>query len=58
MRKVLIPAALLALSASAASAEGLPGITDGPGPNMVIEVADAAGSKGACFETGLRPSSA
>ncbi len=42
MRKVLT-AALLALSASAASAEGLPGITDGPGPNMVIEVADAAG---------------
>ncbi|WP_112874130.1 peptidylprolyl isomerase [Paracoccus endophyticus] len=42
MRKVLT-AVLLALSASAASAEGLPGITDGPGPNMVIEVADAAG---------------
>ena len=42
MRKVLT-AALLTLSASAASAEGLPGITDGPGPNMVIEVADAAG---------------
>ncbi|WP_134724395.1 peptidylprolyl isomerase [Paracoccus luteus] len=42
MLKVLVPAAL-ALSATAASAQGLPGVTDGPGPNMVIEVADAAG---------------
>ncbi|WP_246098687.1 peptidylprolyl isomerase [Paracoccus laeviglucosivorans] len=33
--------------AGAAHAEGLPGVTDGPGPNLVIEVADASGaSKG------------
>ncbi|AUM73425.1 peptidylprolyl isomerase [Paracoccus jeotgali] len=43
MRKLLlIPAALLA--ATAAHAEGLPGVTDGPGPNLVIEVADASGA--------------
>ncbi|WP_313135351.1 peptidylprolyl isomerase [Paracoccus jeotgali] len=43
MRKLLlIPAALLA--ATAAYAEGLPGVTDGPGPNLVIEVADASGA--------------
>ncbi len=42
---LLIPAMLLA--AGAAQAEGLPGVTDGPGPNLVIEVADSAGqSKG------------
>ena len=43
--KFLIPAMVLA--AGAAQAVGLPGVTDGPGPNLVIEVADAAGkSKG------------
>lgn len=43
MRKLLlIPAALMA--ATAAHAEGLPGVTDGPGPNLVIEVADASGA--------------
>ncbi|WP_390908172.1 peptidylprolyl isomerase [Paracoccus broussonetiae] len=30
--------------AGAAQAEGLPGVTDGPGPNLVIEVADATGA--------------
>ena len=30
--------------AGVAQAEGLPGVTDGPGPNMVIEVSDAAGT--------------
>ncbi|WP_134679737.1 peptidylprolyl isomerase [Paracoccus ravus] len=42
LNKALIPALLLA--AAAAQAEGLPGVTDGPGPNLVIEVADAAGT--------------
>jgi len=43
--KLLIPA--LVLAAGAAHAAGLPGVTDGPGPNLVIEVADSAGqSKG------------
>ena len=42
MRKLLIVPFLLA--AGAASAEGLPGVTDGPGPNLVIEVADASGA--------------
>jgi peptidylprolyl isomerase len=40
--KLLIPALLL--SGSAAMAGGLPGVTDGPGPNLVIEVADASGA--------------
>ena len=40
--KLLIPA--LVLGATAAHAEGLPGVTDGPGPNLVIEVADASGA--------------
>ena len=42
LRKLLAPA--LVLAAGAAAAEGLPGVTDGPGPNLVIEVADAAGT--------------
>ncbi|AUH34989.1 peptidylprolyl isomerase [Paracoccus tegillarcae] len=37
----LIPALLIA---GPALAEGLPGVTDGPGPNMVIEVAGADGT--------------
>ncbi|WP_299841554.1 peptidylprolyl isomerase [uncultured Paracoccus sp.] len=42
MRKLaLIPALLLA---TPVLAEGLPGVTDGPGPNMVIEVAGADGT--------------
>lgn len=45
MRKLLISSALI-LSAGAAFAQA-PQAADGPGPNMVIEVADAAGqSKG------------
>ena len=39
--KLLIPA--LVLVGGAAHAAGLPGVTDGPGPNLVIEVADAKG---------------
>ncbi len=48
MRKFLVAAALAATAtATAVHAEGLPGVTDGPGPNMVIEIADATGtSKG------------
>ena len=42
LRNLLVPA--LVLAAGAASAEGLPGVTDGPGPNLVIEVADASGA--------------
>ena len=46
MRKLLLVPALV-LAAGAATAEGLPGVTDGPGPNLLIEVADASGaSKG------------
>ena len=46
LNKILIPAAMV-LAAGAAQAEGLPGVTDGPGPNLVIEIADGAGqSKG------------
>lgn len=46
MRKTFLIPALFAL-ATPAFAEGLPGVTDGSGPNMVIEVADASGaSKG------------
>ena len=41
-RKALIPA--LVLAAGTAQAEGLPGVTDGPGPNLLIEVADASGA--------------
>ena len=40
--KLLIPA--LVLVGGAAHAAGLPGVTDGPGPNLVIEVADAKGA--------------
>ncbi|SDE08874.1 peptidylprolyl isomerase [Paracoccus isoporae] len=47
MRKQPIIAAALALCCGAAAAQGLPGVSDGPGPNLVIEVADASGeSKG------------
>ncbi len=42
LRNLLVPA--LVLAAGAASAEGLPGVTDGPGPNLLIEVADASGA--------------
>jgi len=42
LNKALVPALLL--MAGAAQAEGLPGVTDGPGPNLVIEVADATGA--------------
>ena len=46
MRKLLLVPAF-ALMAGAAMAEGLPSVSDGPGPNLVIEVADASGaSKG------------
>ena len=46
MRKFFLASAI-ALIAGAAAAEGLPGVSDGPGPNLVIEVADASGvSKG------------
>ncbi len=44
MLKSFLTSAALVAAASAAMAEGLPGVTDGPGPNLVIEVADAAGT--------------
>lgn len=44
MRKSFLFAAALAATATAVHAEGLPGVTDGPGPNMVIELADASGA--------------
>ncbi|MFI0395194.1 peptidylprolyl isomerase [Paracoccus jiaweipingae] len=43
MRKLVLGAALVSL-AGMAQAGGLPGVTDGPGPNMVIEVAAADGT--------------
>ncbi|MBB1491822.1 MULTISPECIES: peptidylprolyl isomerase [unclassified Paracoccus (in: a-proteobacteria)] len=43
MRKLLISSALI-LSGGMAAAQDAPQATDGPGPNMVIEVADAAGN--------------
>ena len=43
MRNKLLTAALV-LAAGSAHAAGLPGVTDGPGPNLVIEVADAKGA--------------
>ncbi|MBT0781007.1 peptidylprolyl isomerase [Paracoccus sp. pheM1] len=44
--KLPVPALVLAAGAAAhpALAEGLPGVTDGPGPNLVIEVADSKGA--------------
>lgn len=46
-RKLVVAAAALLGGVSMAQAAGLPGVTDGPGPNLVIEVADAQGaSKG------------
>lgn len=42
LHKALIPALMMA--AGAAHAQGLPGVTDGPGPNLVIEVADSKGT--------------
>ncbi|KGJ12416.1 peptidylprolyl isomerase (plasmid) [Paracoccus versutus] len=44
--KLLVPALVLAAGAAAhpVLAEGLPGVTDGPGPNLVIEVADSKGA--------------
>jgi len=45
LRKVLLSASLMAgMAAHTAMAEGLPGVTDGPGPNLVIEVADSKGN--------------
>ncbi len=43
MRKVLLASAF-ALAAPAAFAQGLPEVKDGPGPNLVIEIGDAAGT--------------
>lgn len=42
MRKFVLTSAL-ALVGIGAHAAGLPGVKDGPGPNLVIEVADASG---------------
>lgn len=36
--------AVFVMGAGFAAAQGLPGVSDGPGPNLVIEVADAAGN--------------
>lgn len=47
MRKIIPLSTALTLLAGAALAQGLPGVSDGPGPNLVIEVASADGtSKG------------
>ena len=43
MRKVLISSALILAAGAAQAQAAAPKATDGPGPNMVIEVADAAG---------------
>lgn len=57
MKKLLVPAFVLA-AASVASAEGLPGVKDGPGPNLVIEVADAAGTPKGTIVLDLYPEKA
>ncbi|KGJ03603.1 peptidylprolyl isomerase [Paracoccus halophilus] len=45
LNKLLIPA--FTLAAASAQAQGLPGVIDGPGPNLVIEIAGSGGeSKG------------
>ncbi|MFT4014547.1 MAG: peptidylprolyl isomerase [Paracoccus sp. (in: a-proteobacteria)] len=44
MSRKLGAAVLALVLAGPALAEGLPGVTDGPGPNLVIEVADAKGA--------------
>jgi len=44
MSNKLLLSCAFALTAGMAAAEGLPGVTDGPGPNLVIEVADATGA--------------
>ena len=43
-RLVVCGAVVLALGSGMALAEGLPGVSDGPGPNLVIEVGDASGN--------------
>lgn len=43
MRKILISSALILAAGAAQAQVAAPKATDGPGPNMVIEVADAAG---------------
>ena len=56
MRKLLISSALI-LSAGMASAQA-PQATDGPGPNMVIEVADASGATKGTIVLDLLPEKA
>lgn len=56
LNKLLVPA--FALVAGAAQAQGLPGVTDGPGPNLVIEVADAAGTSKGTIVLDLYPDKA
>lgn len=56
MRKLLISSALI-LSAGAGFAQGQQA-TDGPGPNMVIEVADAAGNAKGTIVLDLLPEKA
>ena len=56
MRKLLISSALI-LSAGTAFAQA-PQATDGPGPNMVIEVADAAGQPKGTIVLDLLPEKA
>ncbi|WBU65366.1 peptidylprolyl isomerase [Paracoccus aerodenitrificans] len=43
MRNIFLISAFM-LAAGGAAAQGLPGVSDGPGPNLVIEVADASGA--------------
>ncbi|RNF35459.1 peptidylprolyl isomerase [Paracoccus methylarcula] len=45
MRKIALLSTALTCAAGATLAEGLPGVSDGPGPNMVIEVASADGTQ-------------
>ncbi len=57
MHKIAFVSAM-ALSTGAALAEGLPGVTDGPGPNMVIEVAGADGAPKGTITLDLFPEAA
>lgn len=60
LNRFLAPLSVSALFAvvGMAQAEGLPGVTDGPGPNLVIEVADFAGTPKGTIVLDLYPEKA
>lgn len=58
MRKLLISSALIASAGMAAAQTAAPEVTDGPGPNMVIEIADSAGTAKGTIVLDLLPEKA